>query len=118
MATEQDNIYTSISAIMVKCMDSLWSEAVLEVQLHALAMKISGGYLQGMGSEPSPLKFIKEDKKLLMNVLIELHLQTNLDEKSRWNTMTYHLHTDGQYKVDFSWDQALADDIEKVRAAS
>ena len=118
MKRDLDDIYASISAMMIKSMDSLWSEAVLEVELHALAMKISGGYLQGVGSEPSPFKFIREDKKFLMNLLLELHLKTDLDDESRWNTMSYHLQIDGKYKVDFLWDQTLADDIEKVRAAS
>jgi len=99
-------------------MDSSWSEAVLEVELHALAIKLSGGYLHGLSSEPLSFKFPKEEKKKLIALLLELHLLTGQDEESRWNIMSFHLHTDGRYKVDFVWDQELADDIEKVRTAS
>ncbi len=117
MQKELDAIYANISAMMIKAMDPLWSEAVLEVELHSLAIGLSGGYLRSVDSEPSSFTFQREDKKNLINALIKLHLQTGKDEDNCWNTMTYHLHTDGRYKVDFSWNQALADDIEKVRAA-
>jgi len=118
MKKDLDGIYSNISAMIIKAMDDHWSEAVLEVELHALAIKLSGGYLHGLSNEPLSFKFLKDDKKTLINLLIELHLQTDQDDKNRWNTMSFHLHTDGRYKVDFVWDQILADNIEKVRAAS
>ncbi len=118
MDNDLEHIYTNISAMIMKGMESAWSEAVLEVELHALAIKLSGGYIHGLGTEPFSFKFSKDDKKSLIALLLELHLQTSQDEKNRWNTMSYHLQTDGRYKVDFIWDQELADDIEKVRAAS
>ncbi len=117
MNQDINEIYTKISAMMIKGIQGDWSEAVLEVELHALAIGISGGYIRSLGTEPSQFSFHREDKKTLVNALIELHLQTGQDEQNYWNTMSYHLAMDGKYKVDFSWNQALADDIEKVRAA-
>ena len=111
-----DEIYASISQMVLKGIDGNFSDAVLEVELHALAMKLTGGYVRGDGSEPSSFSFIKEHKKILMNDLIELHLKTDLDDKSRWNTLNYNLHPNGEYRVDFNWDQSLADDIERVFA--
>jgi len=111
-----DEIYTSISQMVLKGIDGNFSDAVLEVQLHSLALKLSGGYMRGDGSEPSPFSFIKEHKKILMNDLIELHLKTDVDDKSRWNTLNYALHSNGEYRADFDWDQSLADDIERVYA--
>jgi len=113
-----DELYTSICKMAMTAIEGPWSEAVLEVELHSLALKISGGYMQTGSSEPFPFTFIKEYKRVLMNDLIELHLKTDLDEKSRWNTMTFNMFSDGSYKVDFSWNQVLADEIEKVYAAS
>ncbi len=111
-----EEIYTSISQMLIKGIDGSFSDAVLEVELHSLAMKLSGGYLREDGSEPSSFEFIKEHKRILMNDLIELHLKTDLDENSRWNMMTYNLRPTGEFKVDFIWDQALANAIAKVYA--
>ncbi len=113
-----DELYTNISKMIMTALESPWSEAVLEVELHSLALKISGGYMQADSSEPFAFKFLKEYKKVLMSDLIELHLKTDLDEKSRWNTMVFNLFPDGRYKVDFRWNQTLADQIEKVCQAS
>jgi hypothetical protein len=104
--------------MVMTAIEGPWSEAVLEVELHSLALKVSGGYMQIGTNEPFAFTFIKEYKKVLMNDLIELHLKTDLDEKSRWNTMLFNLFSDGTYKVDFRWNQTLADEIEKVYEAS
>jgi len=113
-----DELYTSIGKMAMTAIEGPWSEAVLEVELHSLALKISGGYMQADSNEPFPFVFVKEYKRALMNDLIELHLKTDLDEKSRWNTMMFNLFSDGSYKVDLRWNQTLADEIEKVYAAS
>ncbi len=118
MNKDLDHIYIEISAMMVKGMDSSWTEAVLEVELHALAIKLSGGYLHGLGHEPLSFTFSKDDKKQLIDLLLELHFQTAEGQENRWNTLNYHLYPDGRYSVDFEWNQQLADDIEKVCAAS
>lgn len=115
MHRSNEEIYTSISQMVSKGIDGPFSDAVLEVELHPLAMKLSGGYQRGDGSEPSAFRFIKEHKKILMNDLIELHLQTDVDDQSRWNMMNFSLHSDGQYHVAFKWDQELADKIEYIR---
>jgi len=111
-----NEIYSSISQMVLKGIDGSFSAAVLEVELHSLALKLSGGYVRGDGSEPSSFSFIKEHKKILMNDLIELHLKTDVDNESRWNTLNYSLHPDGQYRADFNWNQSLADEIERVYA--
>lgn len=113
-----DDIYASIGRIITSSIQEPWSEAILEVELHTLALKLSGGYVQVSSMEPFPFSFEKEYKKVLIKDLVELHLKTDLDEKSRWNKMNYTLSCEGSYKVDFIWDQVLADDIEKVYEAS
>ncbi len=111
-----DEIYTSISQMVLKGIDGYFCDAVLEVELHPLAMKLSGGYQRGDGSEPSSFVFIKEHKKILMNDLIELHHVTDVDDQTRWNMMNYSLHASGEYRVEFQWNQYLADMVEQVFA--
>jgi len=112
MTRSIDEIYESISLMLVKGINGNFSDAVLEVELHSLAMKISGGYISELGSEPSSFSFIKEHKKVLMNDLIEL--QTRTDEN--WNSLNYNLHSNGEFRVEYHFDKVLADDIERVRA--
>jgi len=116
MSRSLDEIYNSISQMVLKGIDGEFSDAILEVELHSLALKLTGGYMRGDGSEPSSFSFIREHKKILMNDLIELHLKTDLNDESRWNTMNYNLHPNGEYKVEFEWNEALANDIERVYA--
>ena len=116
MQRSLEEIYASISEMVVKGIDGNFSDAVLEVELHSLAMKLSGGYMRDDNGEASSFSFIKEHKKILMNDLLELHLKTDINELSRWNTMNYNLHSNGEYRVEFEWDQKLAHDIERVKA--
>jgi hypothetical protein len=111
-----EEIYASISQMIFKGIEGTFSDAVLEVQLHSLALKLSGGYLRGDGSAPTPFSFAKDDKKILMNDLIELHIKTHLDDSSRWNMLNFGLHPTGEYKVDFEWDEPLAECVERVYA--
>lgn len=111
-----EEIYVSISAMMLRSIDGVFSDAILEVELHSLALKLSGGYLRGEGSITTSFKFTKEDKKILMNDLIELHIKTDLDNASRWNTMNYSLHPTGKYQVHYEWNEALAECVERVYA--
>ena len=118
MRQDLEKIHANISDIMKRVIDSAWCEAILDIELHTLAMKISGGYKQTREGEPLPFKFIKDDKKALVNALLDLHLLSSTDETNHWNILNYHLHSDGKYKIESSWNQVLADDIEKVRSAS
>ena len=111
-----EEIYANISHMITRGIDGMFTDAVLEVELHSLALKLSGGYLRGDGSVPMSFNFIKEDKKVLMNDLIELHIKTDLDDNSRWNTMNYALHPTGEYQVNFEWNETLADSVERVYA--
>lgn len=118
MTQDLEKIHANILDIMTRVIDSAWCEAILDIELHSFAMKISGGYKQTLEGEPLSFKFIKEDKKALVNALLELHLLSSTDETNHWNTLNYHLQADGKYKMQSSWNQVLEDDIERVRSAS
>ncbi|MDF1879974.1 hypothetical protein JHD50_01450 [Sulfurimonas sp. MAG313] len=111
-----EEIYTSISQMVLRGISEDFTEAILEVELHSLALKISGGFQCTKESEPRAFLFLKENKKVLMKDLVELHLKTDLDEQSHWNTMTYTLYSSGEYKVDLVWNQSLSDKVQSVYA--
>ncbi|PHR58902.1 MAG: hypothetical protein COA44_01795 [Arcobacter sp.] len=110
MTRSIDEIYNSISQMLIKGIDGSFCDAVLEVELHSLALKISGGYLQVDGSEANSFSSIKEHKKILMNDLIELQAKT----KENWNTLNYNLHSNGEFNVEFGFNEGLAEDIQRV----
>lgn len=111
MSTE--DIYSTISNTIIRTVDGPWSEAVLEVELHSLAMKIRGGYMHAGLEEPCTLHFNKEDKKVLMNSLVQLHMQSEHDEENRWNSMNYNLSSNGQYRVEFEWNKEIEKMVER-----
>jgi len=115
MTRSIEDIYANISAMIVKGTEGVFSNAILEVQLHSLAMKLSGGYFRtdAMMENSSPFRFIKEHKNILLKDLQEL--QNKMPEKP-WNTMTYSLLATGEYQVDYEWNDSLAREIEEVCA--
>ena len=112
MSRSVDEICNSISQMLIKGIDGNFLAAVLEVELHSLAMKLSGGYIVAEGSEPHSFSFIKEHKKILMNDLIELQIKTT----ETWNSLNFDLHANGEYRVEYNFNEALAEDIERIYA--
>ena len=114
MNRSTDDIYSSISETVFKGTDGLFSNAILEVELHTLAMKLSGGYYSTHQNDAASFSFEKEHKQELLKDLREL--QQNMPNEP-WNTLTYTLNADGGYYVDFQWNELLANDVEEICAA-
>jgi len=113
MNRSQDDIYNSISQTVIKGTDGLFSNAILEVELHSLAMKLSGGYYSTHTQKTLPFSFLKEHKQ---NLLLDLReLQQSMPHEP-WNIMTYTLDSSGKYHTDFRWNEMLAQDIEEICA--
>ncbi len=110
-----EDIYSNISAMMIKGTEGVFSNAILEVELHALAMRLSGGYFRADStlSTSSPFRFIKEHKTILLKDFRELQ---NKMSHQPWNIMTYSLLATGEYQVDFEWNDTLAREIDEVCA--
>jgi len=114
MKRSTDEIYASISKIVFKGTDGLFSNAILEVELHTLAMKLSGGYYSTHSNKTLPFSFLKEHKQELLKELRELQLSM---PNEPWNTLTYTLNSSGGYSTDFQWNEVLAQDIKEVCAS-
>ena len=115
MTRSLEDIYENISAMIIKGTEGVFSNAILEVELHTLAMRLSGGYFRADHtlSTSSPFHFIKEHKTILLKDLLEL--QEKMPERP-WNIMTYSLLATGEYQVDFEWNDTLAREIDEVCA--
>lgn len=114
MNRSQDDIYASISQTIFKGTDGLFSNAILEVELHTLAMKLSGGYYSTHSNETISFSFLKEHKQ---NLLKDLRALQTIMSNEPWNTMTYTLDASGVHSANFQNNEALAHDIEEVCAA-
>jgi len=115
MNRTQDEIYASISETIFKGTDGLFSNAILEVELHSLAMKLSGGYYSTHANETLSFSFLKEHKQELLKDFRELQLKM---PHQAWNTMTYTLDASGGHSTDFQWNEVLAQDIKEVCEAT
>ncbi len=113
MNQSADEIYENISKLVFKGTDGLFSNAILEVELHSLAMKLSGGYYSTHSNKTLPFSFLKEHKKELLKELRKLQ---NLMPNEPWNMLTYTLDASGGHYADFQWSESLALDIEEVCA--
>ncbi len=114
MNQSADVIYENISKLVFKGTDGLFSNAILEVELHSLAMKLSGGYYSTHSNETLPFSFSKEHKKELLKELRELQALMSTEP---WNVLSYTLDASGGHHADFQWNEALALDIQEVCAA-
>jgi len=114
MKRSLDEIYSSISQTVFKGTDGLFSNAILEVELHSLAMRLSGGYYSTHSDETHPFTFLKNHKKELLQDLRELQM---LMPNETWNTMTYTLNSSGGHSAKFEYNERLAKEIEEVCAA-
>ncbi|WP_395343502.1 immunity protein YezG family protein [Ningiella sp. W23] len=79
------------------------------------AMKFSGGYTCDDKSFKSfkSFKFRKFDDNI-MEVVDELHKVTTENPDNNWNRAKFTLFPDGEFSIDFKWDQDLADEIERL----
>ncbi|EPF2929534.1 immunity protein YezG family protein [Vibrio navarrensis] len=44
----------------------------------------------------------------------ELHKITTENPNNKWNRAIFTLEPSGSFNIDFEWDQALADEIERL----
>ena len=50
----------------------------------------------------------------LLKLIRALHEITTQSGSNPWNRILFRLYPDGKFNIDFSWDQALADEIERL----
>ncbi len=105
-----NEIYESIAKTIIKELDNTWVKAVLNVEYHQDAAKFKGIYRIKNSNTDSYFKI----NHMLFDYFEELNLMTTQNQKNNWNRAKFTLEPDGNFDIEFEWDQGLADEIERL----
>jgi len=102
------DIYNRIGQRIVDSISDNWSEASLSLQ-YIGSVESSLNYLNDSGDSVSiPLN---DSFQNALDVR-ELHKITTSDSHNRWNTLNFKLKPDGDFNIEFSWNQEAQDEVE------
>ena len=104
-----DSIYTAIAEHMINQIDEEWIDCKIAVEFFESAAEFDTTYTSKSG--------IEHDLKggyPLFKLFKELHELTNESPENNWNRAKFTLEPTGKFKMDFDWDQELADEIERL----
>ena len=107
-------IYEEISLNMINnIVGETWAKAFLDVEYYGSdALELGGGFDSADGVFTS-FKFRNFDRKIVSN-FHDLYKITAQSPKNDWNRAKFTLYPDGNFEIDFKWDQDLADEIERL----
>ena len=108
-----DEIYLNIGqGISAAIEDENWNNAVLNLELVGTGVVgYNGSYSVNNEQHSLPVRQIPREIK---NWVRELHKITTEGDHNKWNKATYTLSSDGQFDIEFIWDQELNDEIERL----
>lgn len=83
--------------------------------------KIAKLNIEVLGSSVGLKGYLEEDKRFdapsdffLSRSILNLHKITTENPKNKWNRAIFTLFPNGKFDMEFIWDQALQDEIEKL----
>ncbi|MFH4666917.1 immunity protein YezG family protein [Vibrio cidicii] len=106
-----EDIYFGIAKKIVEKIDDDWVQAELKAEIYGNAAKFRGTYNSSLAQEQQ--KFFKVHHELF-DLFEELHKITTENPNNKWNRAIFTLEPSGNFNIDFEWDQALADEIERL----
>ena len=104
-----EDIYLDIGNLIVEAIDEDWKSAVLYIEFFGDSVELEERY------EDDKLAF--KDFKAhhsILDLLKELNSIINPDGSKPWNRAKFYLEPDGEFNMEFAWDQELADEIERL----
>jgi len=108
-----DEIYTSVAHNILDNVPEGWKEAFINVERDADdAIELSGGFSSN-DTEITSFRFRNFDRRIIKD-FHSLHKITTENNSNKWNRAKFTLFPTGKFNIDFEWDQALADEIEKL----
>ncbi|HEX7801699.1 MAG TPA: immunity protein YezG family protein [Pseudoxanthomonas sp.] len=108
-----DEIYSNIGQnIFNSIEDGNWTKATLNIEIVGDGVVgYSGEYEIGGDIKDISVRKISRD---IRSWIRELHGITTEKGNNKWNRAVFNLTRDGKFDMDFIWDQALQDDIERL----
>ena len=105
---EMQEIYLSIADGIVNSIKNDWETASIEIEWFGDAGDFSGNYKVG-----TSVSYFEVDDSIFDDIE-ELHEITTENDSNKWNRAVFNLKPTGEFNIDFSWDQELADEIERL----
>ncbi len=107
-----DEIYLKIGQEIFNVIESEnWEKARLEIEvLGDGVVGYTGDYIEKNDVENIDVENIDDKDEWL----IELHKITTEGGNNRWNRAVFSITSEGQFDMEFIWDQELNDEIERL----
>ena len=105
---EIQDIYLSIARGMTESINVDWEQASIDIEWFGDAGDFSGQYQNG-----ESVSYFEVDDNIFDDVE-ELHEITTENDSNKWNRAVFNLKPTGEFNIEFSWDQELADEIERL----
>ncbi len=105
---EIQEIYSSIADGIANSIKNDWETASIEIEWFGDAGDFSGNYKVGVS-----VNYFEVDDSIFDDVE-ELHEITTENDSNKWNRAVFNLKPTGEFNIDFSWNQELADEIERL----
>jgi len=111
-----DEIYELIANSTLTCISTeMWDKAILQIECDGTYMGMTGVYeYKGKTFDLNVHNVDTEDSFALMDAILELHELTTEGDHAKWNRATFTLSHDGEYDMEFQWDQELYDEINSL----
>lgn len=110
MTANANDVYQEIGVAVNSAINEEWDEATIDFEFFGDAGTAKGRYVASNGEGAKNFKTGYKIFKLFKS----LHAITCASDSNMWNRAAYSLKKDGQFSIDFQWDQGLADEIERL----
>ena len=108
MSNDLGNLYYSIAQELAKSVLEKWEKIILDIEFFGDAAEFEAQYITSNGMK----YFITPDS--VFDYFKELNSMTTENQKNNWNRAKFTLEPDGNFDIEFEWDQGLADEIERL----
>jgi hypothetical protein len=104
-----DNIYVDIAQFLTEQINCSWKICCVEVEFFGDAAEFDATFT----NNSNEIIDLESGYKLFI-LFQELHEITTENDSNNWNRAVFNLKPTGEFNIDFSWDQELADEIERL----
>ncbi len=107
--SEIDDLYLNIAKSLVQRVDEGWNKINVLTEHSEGSIEFDSSFTKENGEQVYfDIDFNTYEK------FEELHSITTENPKNKWNRARFTLEPDGNFDIEFEWDQGLADEIERL----
>lgn len=107
-----DEIYQAIADNIKAVIGEEWAYAELNIETLGTMVSFIGEYMNA-NKEKKQIDVDEFDFQLTFDIL-ELHRISTEDGINKWNKATVHLTSEGNFNMEFIWDQQFYDEIYRL----